>query len=114
MAVATMNPERNLSMTQRLRMGAVLLALTAAASLHAAENTLSEREKRDGWLLLFDGRTTQGWMTPKRQAVPQTHVQDGSLNPHPCDYMLVQEKPWENFILSLDFKISKGCNSGVF
>lgn len=28
--------------------------------------------------------------------------------------MTVHEKMWENFVLSLDFKISKGCNSGVF
>ncbi len=28
--------------------------------------------------------------------------------------MMVHKKPWENFVLSLDFKISKGCNSGIF
>ena len=28
--------------------------------------------------------------------------------------MLVHTQQWENFRLSLDFKISKGCNSGIF
>ena len=28
--------------------------------------------------------------------------------------MMIHEKPWSDFELALDFKISKGCNSGVF
>jgi hypothetical protein len=77
-------------------------------------NTLSDEERRDGWRLLFDGRSTDGWMTVKGQPLPARHVQEGSLNPHPCDYMLVFREPLESFVLSLDFKISPGCNSGVF
>ena len=45
-------------------------------------------------------------MSPKEKPLPDKHVQDGSLNPHPCDYMLTSEKAWENYKLSLDFKIS--------
>ena len=45
----------------------------------------------------------------------KTPVEDGGINPHKCgDYMMVHKEPWENFVLSLDFKISKKCNSGVF
>src|SRR5213594_361269 len=45
----------------------------------------------------------------------RTPVEDGSINPHKCgDYMMVYEKPLSDFVLALDFKISKGCNSGVF
>ena len=45
----------------------------------------------------------------------KTPVEDGCINPHRCGgYMMVHEKKWENFVLSLDFKISKGCNSGIF
>lgn len=28
--------------------------------------------------------------------------------------MMIHEKQWSDFLLSLDFKISKGCNSGIF
>jgi hypothetical protein len=91
-----------------------LFLMLAPPSLHAADNALTEQEKKDGWVLLFDGSTTKGWMTPKEKPLPASHVQEGSLNPHPCDYMLTHEKVWDNFKLSLDFKISPGCNSGIF
>jgi hypothetical protein len=100
-------------MISRLMIGAVVLVVGAAAA-RAEENTLTEQERRDGWLLLFDGRTTRGWMTIKQQPLPPSHVQGGSLNPHPCDYMLVYEKPLGDFVLALDVKISPKCNSGIF
>jgi hypothetical protein len=28
--------------------------------------------------------------------------------------MMIHEKTWSDFVLALDFKISKGCNSGIF
>ena len=80
----------------------------------AADNLLTEKERQDGWILLFDGQTTKGWMSPKEKPLEARHVQNESLNPHPCDYMLVHEKVWENYKLSLDFKISEKCNSGIF
>jgi hypothetical protein len=80
----------------------------------AAENELSAAEKKQGWLLLFDGRTIHGWMNSDGTA-PRTPVQDGTLNPHKAGhYMLVHTQQWENFHLSLDFKISQRCNSGIF
>lgn len=82
--------------------------------LAAAENTLTEEEKKDGWKLLFDGQTTRHWMTVSEQPLPDKHVQDGALNPHPCNYMLVYEQPVSDFVLKLDFKISPKCNSGIF
>jgi hypothetical protein len=88
--------------------------LLGAAPLCAADNVLTEKEKADGWILLFDGTTTKGWMSPKGEPLPEKHVQNGSLNPHPCNYMLVHDTAWENVRLALDFKISPKCNSGVF
>lgn len=93
----------------------ILIALLiATASASATDNTLTDQEKKDGWLLLFDGQSTKGWMSIKEEPLPARHVQDGSLNPHPCNYMLIHEKVWENYKLSLDFKISPKCNSGIF
>jgi Domain of Unknown Function (DUF1080) len=75
---------------------------------------LTPEERKDGCILLFDGQTLDGWTTsgggPSR--VP---VEEGCINPHGSGgYMMIHEKAWSDFVLSLDFKISKGCNSGVF
>ncbi len=93
---------------------ALLILTIWAPSLIAQENLLTDQEKTDGWILLFDGKSTRGWISPKQKPLPASHVQQGALNPHPCDYMLVYEKPLENFVLALDFKITEKCNSGLF
>lgn len=92
---------------------AVLLSL-CGSSASAADNELTAKEKQANWQLLFDGKTTAGWISIKGEPLDQKHVQDGSLNPHPCNYMLVYGQPLGNFELALDFKISPKCNSGVF
>jgi hypothetical protein len=92
-------------------LGLIVSMLIAAP---AADNELTAAEKKDGWLLLFDGKTLNGWMTSSQQP-SKTPVQDGCINPHKCGgYLMIHEKQWGNFILSLDFKLSKGCNSGIF
>ena len=99
-----------------MRMTLLVLLVLAIVGfpVFGADNILTENEKQEGWILLFDGQTTKGWMSPKEKPLDGKHVQDGSLNPHPCDYMLVHEQLWDNYRLSLDFKISKKCNSGIF
>jgi len=91
-----------------------LFLILAAGSLPAAENTLTDKEREDGWQLLFDGKTTTGWISIKSEPLAVSHVQEDSLNPHPCNYMLVYEKPLTNYVLAMDFKISPKCNSGIF
>src|SRR5258708_4129263 len=88
--------------------------LVMASSAAANDNELTAREKADGWRLLFDGKTLGGWMT-SRGKPSRTAVEEGSINPHKCGgYMMVHKEQWEDFMLALDFKISKNCNSGVF
>jgi len=100
--------------TGRLTAIALLLAVLSSAAAHAVDNQLTRRERREGWILLFDGKTLNGWMTSS-QTPSKTPVEDGCINPHRCGgYMMIHEKMWENFVLALDFKISKNCNSGIF
>jgi hypothetical protein len=88
--------------------------LLAATALSAADNELTAKEKADGWVLLFDGKTLDGWMTSS-QTPSKTPVEDGCINPHRAGgYMMVHKEMWENFVLACDYKISKGCNSGIF
>lgn len=98
---------------KRLLAGAALLLLLTAGAL-AADNELTPEEKAAGWVLLFDGKTLDGWTTNTREP-SKVPVVDGAINPHGSGgYMLIHERQWSNFVLSLDFKISKGCNSGIF
>ena len=88
--------------------------LLGAAKGSAADNQLSQAEAKEGWLLLFDGKTLNGWMTSESKP-SRRPVEDGCINPHLCGhYMMVHTQQWADFVLQLDFKISKGCNSGIF
>ena len=104
-------------MSFRILAGLALLAGLVAGSLAAraaGDNELSPAEKADGWILLFDGKTLDGWMNSNREP-SKTPVDSGCINPHKSGgYMMIHEKQWANYELALDFKISKGCNSGIF
>lgn len=98
----------------RILMTTLLLLSPLAGIVAAQDNQLTSVERQDCWILLFDGKTLDGWITSERQE-SRRPVESGSINPHRCGhYMMVHEKKWENFILRLDFKLSKDCNSGVF
>jgi Domain of Unknown Function (DUF1080) len=79
-----------------------------------ADNALSAEEKKDGWLSLFDGKSLNGWQTSSGQP-SKVPIEDGCINPHGSGgYMMIHQRTWANFVLWLDLRISKGCNSGVF
>jgi hypothetical protein len=101
---------------------AILTAALAAAGLDAAQplqsaepNTLAAEETKAGWKLLFDGKTTNGWRGFKRDAVsPGWQVANGELSwveKGAGDIITVDQ--FGSFELSLDYKISKGGNSGL-
>ncbi len=93
---------------------AIALGLGGFTCAAAPENALTPEEKASGWVLLFDGMTLDGWKTDRGEQ-SKTPVREGAINPHKAGgYMLVHERIQGNFILSLDFKISPKCNSGVF
>lgn len=85
-------------------------------------NQLSERELEEGWKLLWDGKTTAGWRGAKLEQFPERgwHIENGMLQVEKADGAesgnggdIVTEKVYENFILELDFRITKGANSGI-
>lgn len=93
---------------------ALALLAFGASRVAAADNELSAQERAEGWILLFDGKMLDGWMTSSEKP-SKTPVEDGSINPHGAGgYMMVHKQKWGNFVFSCDFKISKGCNSGIF
>jgi hypothetical protein len=82
--------------------------------IEGTDNTLTAKEKREGWILLFDGKSLDGWMTSSHMPSKKP-VEEACINPHGCGgYMMVHSQQWTDFSLSLDYKISEKCNSGVF
>lgn len=93
-----------------------MLSALVALVLLQAPNTLTADEAKQGWRLLFDGRTTQGWRNFKSKTISDGwQVKDGTLaivNPDKAgDIVSVNQFDW--FELVLDFKVGKGQNSGI-
>lgn len=83
-----------------------------------APNQLTEAEKQEGWKLLFDGSSLDGWRDYQGEGVSGPWmVEDGQLialgKGDDGNGYLVTEEEYENFILTFDWKISEGGNSGV-
>lgn len=101
-----------------LRLAASLLTLSMAAGLAAADapNTLTSKERAEGWTLLFDGTTTAGWRGYQKPSVPDGWaVADGALSltaKGAGDIITVEQ--YEHFDFAFEWKISKNGNSGVF
>jgi serine/threonine protein kinase len=64
---------------------------------------------------IFDGKSSKGWMLTDRKRLPPESLQIDGLNPHRTNsYLIVYEQKVGDFVLDCDYKLSKGCNSGVF
>lgn len=83
------------------------------------DNQLTSKEKKEGWKLLFDGKTTKGWHTYLRDTVgSKWQVKNGALTFDPSQPAngggdIVTNDIYENFELQLQWKISSGGNSGI-
>ena len=87
-----------------------------------SDNALTEQERREGWKLLWDGKTTNGWRGAKIKTFPKKgwRIEDGVLKVEKANGAesgnggdIVTEKNYHNFILKVDFKITEGANSGI-
>ncbi len=92
------------------------LALFAVSALPQEFNTLSQNEIKEGWKLLFDGSTTNGWKNFKSDAIrPGWGVKDGTLatiDPgNAGDIVTVDKYEW--FELQIDIRLEAGQNSGI-
>ncbi len=91
------------------------MILAFHGSANAGENVLTAAEKSDGWELLFDGRTLDGWRTYGTKAPGGWEVVDGTL--HAIAKVkgaeLITEKSYNDFEFSWEWKISEGGNNGV-
>ena len=85
-------------------------------------NELSYQEKKEGWQLLFDGKTTDGWRGAYADGFPESGwlVQDGTLMVSRSGGAesatfgdIVTMAEYGDFELKFDFKLTEGASSGV-
>lgn len=93
-----------------------------APEINVIPNTISPSEAKEGWTLLWDGKTTEGWRGAKLKSFPEHgwKMEDGILKVMKSGGAesanggdIVTTKKYKNFILKVDFKITEGANSGV-
>jgi len=93
--------------------GAALAAASVAAQ--SMPNTLSAKERAEGWRLLFDGKTAAGWRGYKQQTLPAGwKAIDGALTRVGQAGDIVTVDEFGNFELTLEWKLAPNGNSGVF
>ena len=100
-----------------------LFILCLACGTRKAEtppNQLTEQQKSEGWKLLFDGQTTNGWRIFKDKENDTWEVSDGTLHckamgdsvgTKRADLMTIEE--FGSFELLFDWKIAAQANSGL-
>jgi hypothetical protein len=95
-----------------------LLSLLALSAVAIAEpNKLTEAEKAAGWRLLFDGKTTNGWVGIGKSAFPNKGwvVEDGTLKTiaKGGGGDIVTSEKFDDFELEWEWRIASGGNSGL-
>jgi hypothetical protein len=88
-------------------------------------NKLTKKEKKDGWVLLFNGKDFKGWRQCNGTAMPMNwKIDDQSMEVFTAEGkkpgegsngdIVFGEKKFKNFEFTIDWKASKMANSGIF
>ncbi|MCG7857962.1 DUF1080 domain-containing protein [Flavihumibacter sediminis] len=101
----------------------LLISACASSKKMTADNTLSTKEQQEGWQLLFDGNTTNGWHTYGKKTVGAAwKVTDGTLHLEASNKSgwqtgdggdIVTDQEFGDYHLKLEWKISPNGNSGI-
>jgi hypothetical protein len=83
---------------------------------------IEEKAQTNDWITLFDGTSMDSWKGYGMEGVPdQWKIEEGAMvfyppenKPEGANYNLVTHQEFTNFVLSLEWKISEGGNSGIF
>jgi hypothetical protein len=82
-------------------------------------NALTAAEKREGWKLLFDGKSLRHWRGYKMRKLPAGwSVRDGAIRFDPPDEGaradIITRKQYDDFDLRIEWAVGAGGNSGIF
>ncbi len=77
-------------------------------------NTLTAQERQEGWRLLWDGKSSEGWRSGRSENFPARGwiIHDGVLTVSAGGDIITREK-FSDFELKVDFKLTPGANSGI-
>lgn len=96
-----------------------IVCFFSCSSENTTPNTLTEKEKSEGWTLLFNGQNLEGWHLYNNR-IPKSAwvVSNGTIY---CDSQsdldkadLVTDKEFENYELKFEWQLEKEGNSGIF
>ena len=101
-----------------------LLWITEPVSAQGV-NELSDKEKKEGWVLLFNGKNFDGWRQCNGTSMPDNWIieddamkvflGEGKKEGQGADGdILYAPKKYKNFELSIDWKAGDKANSGIF
>ena len=109
---------------RKIALFTLLFAVSCIFQVSAQKhNTLTDQEKKDGWVLLFDGKNMDGWRQCNKTEMAKNwiiddeamKVQMGSKPGAGSEGdILFGEKKFGNFELTIDWKIAPEGNSGIF
>jgi len=94
------------------------MSLYSEIDRSSAPNTLTKNEKSKGWVLLFNGTTTNGWHGYNLAGFPDCWIlEDGALTMttegRAESQDIITNKKYRSFAFSAEFKLTKGANSGI-
>ena len=93
-----------------------------ATSAEPAPNTLTAAERRQGWRLLFDGKTAAGWRSARGPQFPDHgwQIAEGALTTLAAEGKesanggdIITTAQYRAFDFSFEFQLSPGANSGI-
>jgi hypothetical protein len=92
------------------------LLILSFSSVYAGENELTDAEKKDGWKLLFDGKTIEHFRNYNKKGVSDKwKVKDGTITLEgKGGGDLVTKEKYGSYEFKMQWRISPGGNSGLF
>jgi glucose/arabinose dehydrogenase len=96
-------------------LGLSLFAFASTSQAQVPPNTLTDAEARAGWKLLFDGKSAENFRNYKKDSLSDGwQIRDGAIvRVKKGAGDIITKQKYGSFDLQLEYKISKGGNSGV-